>query len=149
MPGKKVKNPHPWKLNQAEKDALRLSLLDLMIEQDYQPAELEVDGLLLFEMLPYLSIYHDKWDEYQTQPELEEAECYQDMLKHVKAQFHGNGQALERKLELRREERSMENRSKAPKTTAKASPKNEIQEDLRKPKQSNTPSAKRQKVEEQ
>ena len=48
------------------------------------------------------------------------------MLKHVKDQVKGNKLNLEKKLELRRDERSAENRSKTTRNRAKASPKEEI-----------------------
>ena len=145
MPQKTGKDPHPWKLSVADKEALKLSLLDHVLDNGLRAADIVVDGFLLFQLLPYLQIFNTKWDEFISQEDLEQAQCYPDMLKQVKDQCKGNRQTLEKKLELRMQERSSDNRSKATQSKAKANLQDEIHGDHRAIRQSKASSSKKQK----
>ena len=89
-----------------------------MVDNGYDvAADIEIDSLLAYDLIPYLERFDYKWTSVKTIKDLEKATFYGEMMSHIRNQFRQDGKWLDKKVLARKLERSEEARSKEAKVS--------------------------------
>ena len=135
-----------WKLTSADKDALRLCLLDYMVNQEYTAADVVVDEHLAFALMPYLVGFNAKWELVETLADLESAKFLKELLSILSSQFRNGGKALDKRVAERKQDRSAEARSKGPRQKSQSSIKDPSPDEPKSLKKQVSPTVKKHKL---